>query len=112
MNFEYTLAFAQNLDENDVLKSFRDQFLIPKNGDNEIQWIPSNRILVKEDILGVVSLAESGLGIYALSAIIVDKAEPSEALKCNIAWSLGLENTTYLVSSKQIAAFRKLQKIF
>jgi hypothetical protein len=27
----------------------------------------------------------SGLGIYALSAIIVDRAEPSEALKCNIA---------------------------
>jgi hypothetical protein len=31
------------------------------------------------------------LGIYALSAIIVDKAEPSEALKANVAWSLGLE---------------------
>jgi hypothetical protein len=28
-----------------------------------------------------VSYTESGLGIYALSAIIVDKAEPSEALK-------------------------------
>ena len=37
---------------------------------------------------------KSGLGIFALSAIIVDKAEPSEALKANVAWSMGLENPT------------------
>jgi len=54
---------------------------------------------------------ESGLGIFALSAIIVDKAEPSEALKANIVWSLGMKNPTYLLSSKQLPAFRKLQKI-
>jgi hypothetical protein len=48
-----------------------------------------------------------GLGIYALSAIIVDKAEPSEALKVNVAWSLGLKNSTYLVSSRQLQNFRK-----
>ena len=51
--------------------------------------------------------AEVGIGIYALSAIIVDKAEPSEALKASIAWSLGIENATYLISSLQIDAFRK-----
>lgn len=49
----------------------------------------------------------SGLGIYALSAIIVDKAEPSEALKANIAWSLGLDHPTHLVSSMQLKNFRK-----
>ncbi|MCB9284714.1 MAG: hypothetical protein H6563_11615 [Lewinellaceae bacterium] len=49
----------------------------------------------------------TGLGIYALSAIIVDKAEPSEALKANIAWSLGLEHPTYLLSSLQLNNFRK-----
>lgn len=49
---------------------------------------------------------EVGLGIYVLSAIIVDKAEPSEALKANIAWSLGLENATYLLSSLQLDKFR------
>ena len=37
---------------------------------------------------------ETGLGIYALSAIPVDKAEPSEALKANIVWSKGLSNST------------------
>ncbi len=55
--------------------------------------------------------SQSSLGIFALSAIIVDKAEPSEALKTNIAWSLGLENPTYLLSSLQVPTFRKNQKL-
>ncbi|WP_373942839.1 hypothetical protein OEG92_07030 [Polaribacter sejongensis] len=50
---------------------------------------------------------EVGLGVYALSAIIVDKAEPSEALKANIVWSLGIENPTYLLSSLQLNNFRR-----
>jgi hypothetical protein len=53
----------------------------------------------------------SGLGIFALSAIIVDKAEPSEALKANIVWSLGLENATHLLSSLQLEAFRNGQPV-
>lgn len=53
----------------------------------------------------------SGLGIYALSAIIVDKAEPSEALKANIVWSLGIDNPTHLVSSLQLSYFRKKQRV-
>lgn len=50
---------------------------------------------------------ESGTGIFALSAIIVDKAEPSEALKANIAWSLGLDHPKYLLSSLQLDHFRQ-----
>lgn len=50
---------------------------------------------------------DSGMGIFALSAIIVDKAEPSEALKANIAYAIGLENPKYLLSSLQLDAFRK-----
>lgn len=49
----------------------------------------------------------SGMGIFALSAIIVDKAEPSEALKANVAWSIGLDNPKYLLSSLQLHNFRK-----
>ena len=51
--------------------------------------------------------ADAGLGIFALSAIIVDKAEPSEALKANIVWSFGIDNPTYLLSSLQLDNFRK-----
>jgi hypothetical protein len=53
----------------------------------------------------------TGLGIFALSAIIVDKAEPSEALKANIVWSLGFENPKYLLSSLQLKNFRKGKEI-
>lgn len=51
-------------------------------------------------------LPDARLGIYALSAIIVDKAEPSEALKANVAWSAGLPDPVVLLSSIQIDAFR------
>ncbi len=53
----------------------------------------------------------SGMGIFALSAIIVDKAEPSEALKANIAWSLGLDRPVRLLSSLQLAHFRRYEKV-
>ncbi|MEM1408763.1 MAG: hypothetical protein AAGG59_18410, partial [Bacteroidota bacterium] len=52
-----------------------------------------------------------GIGIFALSAMIVDKAEPSEALKANIAWSLGLENKKHLLSSLQLENFRNRSAI-
>ena len=50
---------------------------------------------------------KTGMGIFALSAIIVDKAEPSEALKANIAWSIGLDQPCHLLSSLQLKNFRK-----
>jgi hypothetical protein len=48
----------------------------------------------------------SGVGIFALSAIIVDKAEPSEALKANAVWQIGLQQPTYLLSTQQLNNFR------
>ena len=49
---------------------------------------------------------KTGLGIFALSAILVDKAEASEALKANVVWSLGLDNPKHLLSSLQLNNFR------
>jgi len=54
---------------------------------------------------------DGGLGIYALSAVIVDKAEPSEALKANTVWSLGLNKPKYLLSSIQLDNFRQGEHI-
>jgi len=51
--------------------------------------------------------ARSGLGVYALSAVIVDRAEPSEALKANVIWSTGLSNPTHLLSAQQLDKFRR-----
>ncbi len=80
------------------------QNIVPYGVTSELQNTRSNLVdaYKRSELLPSV-----GLGIYALSAIIVDRAEPSEALKANIAWSLGLKNTTYLVSSLQLDDFRK-----
>ncbi len=84
------------------------QNIMPQGVSSDLQSSTSNLVdAYKRNELH----AESGLGIFALSAIIVDKAEPSEALKANIVWSLGMNNPTYLLSSKQLPAFRKLQKL-
>ena len=56
-------------------------------------------------------LEDSKIGLFTLSAIIVDRAEPSEALKASLAWSLGLDNATHLVSSKQVEHFKRGQKL-
>lgn len=53
----------------------------------------------------------SGLGIFSLSAVIIDRAEPSEALKANSVWSAGLENPTYLLSTLQLDDFRNGREI-
>lgn len=55
--------------------------------------------------------SNTGLGIFALSAIISDKAEPSEALKANVAWSLGFESPAFLISTLQLDKFRKGEQV-
>lgn len=49
---------------------------------------------------------ESGLGIFALSSALSDRAEPSESLRATVAWHVGLEDVGHLLSSDQLEAFR------
>jgi hypothetical protein len=51
-------------------------------------------------------LEDGNLGIYALSAIITDKAEPSESLKANVVWSVGFDSPTVLLSAQQLEHFK------
>ncbi len=80
------------------------QNLLPYGVEDALQNASSNLV----DAYKKCELEASvGLGLFSLSAIIVDKAEPSEALRSNVAWSLGRPNATKLLSSKQLNAFRK-----
>lgn len=54
---------------------------------------------------------ESGLGIFSLSSMIVDRAEPSEALRATIVWSKGLKNPKHLLSSDQLNQFRRGENV-
>ncbi|MDX1421362.1 MAG: hypothetical protein R3181_15455, partial [Rubricoccaceae bacterium] len=49
----------------------------------------------------------SGLGIFALSAQPVDRAEPSEALLATTVWQAGLDADAVLLSSRQLDRFRR-----
>lgn len=54
---------------------------------------------------------QTGMGLFCLSAIIIDRAEPSEALRCNVVWQTGLEKPLHLLSTAQLPAFRKGQSL-
>ncbi|MBT8065040.1 MAG: hypothetical protein KJN94_08475 [Gammaproteobacteria bacterium] len=44
-------------------------------------------------------------GVYSLSSILTDRAEPCEALKATVAWSTGLPVPQVLLSEDQVEAF-------
>ncbi len=99
-----------NHSENDYKIILLDgiQNIMPNGVNSDLQATTSNLVdAYKRSEL----LVSSGLGIFALSAIIVDKAEPSEALKANVVWSLGLKKPTYLLSSLQLPTFRKAYQL-
>ena len=48
----------------------------------------------------------NGMVLFRMEAILVDRAEPSESLRCNSIYTLGLDNAQYLCSSAQLDAFR------
>ncbi len=79
------------------------QNLLPYGVESSLQAASSNLV----DAYKKCELeAEVGLGLFSLSAVIVDKAEPSEALRVNVAWALNRPNSTKLLCSKQLEAFR------
>ncbi|AUC81768.1 hypothetical protein [Lacinutrix sp. Bg11-31] len=84
------------------------QNIMPASIGSDIQNQSSNLVdAYKRNELEVAT----GLGIYALSAILVDKAEASEALKANVVWCLGLDNPKHLLSSLQLNNFRSGQPV-
>src|SRR5262249_45009058 len=48
---------------------------------------------------------DSTLAVYTLSAQVIDRAEPREALHATSVWSHGLDKPRVLLSSEQIARF-------
>lgn len=56
-------------------------------------------------------IEQSGLALFRMESILVDRAEPSESLRVNTVWTHGLENAHYLLDSKQLDAFRNGREI-
>lgn len=54
----------------------------------------------------LVPTATNALALFRMEAILVDRAEPSESLRCNTVYCLGLPRCTYSVSPDSLRAFR------
>lgn len=52
-------------------------------------------------------LSNTNIALFMLSSILVDRAEPSEALTANVVWSEGIPDAKILLSARQIDNFRK-----
>ncbi|HTQ51624.1 MAG TPA: hypothetical protein VMJ12_13000 [Candidatus Acidoferrales bacterium] len=52
-------------------------------------------------------VSKTGLGLFRLSAIPVDRPEPAESLRTNTVWALGLKRRITLLSSSQLDRFRQ-----
>jgi hypothetical protein len=49
---------------------------------------------------------KNGLGVFTLNSSLTDLAEPSESLLSSVVWQVGLLADGYLLSSRQLDAFR------
>jgi hypothetical protein len=50
---------------------------------------------------------QTGLGLFSLSSRLTDLAEPSEALRANTVWHVGLDHVKHLISSAQLDGIRQ-----
>lgn len=51
-------------------------------------------------------LEDSSVGLFTLSSIPIDRAEPSEALRATVVWSVGANDYQILISDRQVENFR------
>ena len=52
-------------------------------------------------------LKDTNIALFMLSSILVDRAEPSEALTANVVWSEGIQDAKIILSGRHIDEFRK-----
>ena len=52
-------------------------------------------------------VAGTPIALFRLSSLPVDKPEPSEALRVNLAWSAGIDGADILLSDAQLSRFRR-----
>ncbi|MDR9373262.1 MAG: hypothetical protein RI565_00195 [Schleiferiaceae bacterium] len=78
------------------------QNLLPWGIDRHLQ----NNLSTLADAYKKAELSPAGMGIFSLSSMVVDRAEPSEALRATTVWQSGLPAQKHLLSSRQLDRFR------
>lgn len=103
-------AVCKNISGNKITITLLDgiQNILPSGINRSLQQAYSNLVdAYKKNEL----LETHQIGLFTLSSIIVDKAEPSEALTANIVWSAGITTQAILLSSKQLQDFREEKQV-
>jgi len=98
-------ATAINIDKSEVRIEMLDgiQNILPYGLNSDLQSQRSTLVdAYKKNELD----RKSGIGIFSLSSMIVDKAEPSETLSATTVWSTGIEVQQILLSALQLMDFR------
>jgi len=99
-------SWLQNLDETSVEIELVDglQNILPSGVDSVLQNIRSTLVnAYKRSEL----TEDPKVAIFSLSSMIVDKAEPAEALRATSAWHCGIKAENVLLSDLQIDPFRE-----
>lgn len=98
-------SWIQNLNDSSVEIDFVDglQNILPSGVGSMLQNLRST--LVKAYKRSELTY-DPRIGIFSLSSMIVDKAEPAEALQATTSWQVGLDVKTELLSDLQLEAFR------
>ena len=80
------------------------QNILPAGIDRSLQLSYSNLVdaYKKNELITGYSI-----GLFMLSSVIVDRAEPSEALNTTVVWSEGMGDAKILLSSRQVNNFKK-----
>ncbi len=103
-------AEIENINPQSVTLDFLDgiQNILPSGVGTMLQSQRSNLVdAYKKNELDV----GSGLGVFSLSSMIVDRAEPSESLRATTVWSHGLDSPQHLLSCRQLNQFRRGHQI-
>ena len=84
-----------------VLDGLRN--LLPANADPGLQAMRSNLL----DAYKKAERVDGNLALFRLSAVPVDRAEPSESLRCTTVWAAGMAggDGLCLISDRQLEAF-------
>lgn len=122
VNHDLMSAFTYSWMPGERFGWIRESSLINLSGDETIryEWIDGLQNIMPYGVNRNMQLAmstlvdgykkaeladEAGLGIYALSSIPVDRAEPSEALRATVVWQCGLDHPVVLLSADQLDDF-------
>ena len=104
-------ASVENLGERQVGIEILDglQNILPAGTNRVTQNVYSTLV----DAYKRTELVESSsLVLFRMEAIMVDKAEPSESLKCNTVLTVGLHDADYLTSTRQLDSFCRGESVY